>query len=78
MELTLQVKAKKEVDTIFNNYEDVMSVSDVMEALDCGKNTVYELLSSGELKGFKIGIRTWRIPRVSLEEYVLKCAGIKK
>ena len=55
-----------------------MSVAEAMEALNCGKNTIYDLLNAGELKGFKIGLRTWRIPRASLEEYVLKCAGLKK
>lgn len=55
---------------MFNQYNDIMTVYDVAEALLVGKNRVYELLSSGELKGFRIG-HTWKIPRKNLEEFIL-------
>lgn len=60
---------------MFNQYQDVMSVFDVAEALCIGKNRVYELLEKGDLKGFRIG-RIWKIPRLSLEEYIKLQAGI--
>lgn len=53
--------------------EDVLTVDDVMELLYIGRNTVYQLLHSGQLKGFQIG-RTWRIPRDYLSDYIIsKC-----
>ncbi|XXM72147.1 helix-turn-helix domain-containing protein [Lysinibacillus sphaericus] len=30
----------------------------------------YKLLNSGEIKGFRVG-RSWRIPRTSLEEFII-------
>lgn len=39
-----------------------------MDLLYIGKNTLYKLLGSGELKGFRIG-RQWRVSRTSLQEY---------
>ena len=58
---------------MFSNYDDVLTVSDVAEILYVGRNTVYELLNSGALEGFRIG-KTWRIPKVNLEKYIIeKC-----
>ena len=58
---------------MFSNYDDVLTVSDVAEILYVGRNTVYDLLNSGALEGFRIG-KTWRIPKVNLERYIIeKC-----
>ena len=48
---------------------DILRIEDVMEYLNIGKNTIYSLLQSGELKAFRIG-KLWKIPRKALEEYV--------
>lgn len=55
---------------MLEHYEDVLTVEDVCEILMIGRNRVYELLSSGTLKGFKIGQRCWRIPKKYLSEYI--------
>lgn len=58
---------------MFVNYDDILSVGDVCEILFIGRNRTYELLNSGSLRGFRVG-RTWRIPKKSLETYILqKC-----
>ena len=54
---------------MFSNYDDVLTVSDVAEILYVGRNTVYELLNSGELKGFRIG-KTWRVTKDSLVSFI--------
>ena len=56
---------------MFEQYPDIMSVFDVSDALFIGKNRTYELLETSVLKGFRIG-HVWKIPRKSLEEYVLQ------
>lgn len=56
---------------MFEQYPDIMSVFDVSDALYIGKNRTYELLETGELKGFRIG-HIWKIPKNSLEEYVFQ------
>lgn len=48
----------------------VLTPTDVMNALNIGKNTVYELLNSGQLRGFRIG-RGWRISAEELERFIL-------
>lgn len=62
-----------------NNYEElreiykeehvpvVLTAAEAMGILRVGKNTMYRLLNTGELKGLRIG-RTWRI---SLEDLLL-------
>ena len=49
----------------------LMTVEELCEELMIGKNAAYELLSTGKVKGFRIG-RIWKIPRVSLTEYINK------
>lgn len=55
---------------MLEQYQDIMTIYDVSEALCIGKNRVYELLEKKELKGFRIG-RVWKIPRDALKEYIL-------
>ena len=56
---------------MFNDYSDILSVHDVCEILFIGKNRAYELLNEGLIKGFRVG-RTWRIPKRSLEAYIVQ------
>ena len=37
---------------MFNEYGDMLTVEDLMEALGIGKNAAYDLLRNGELKCF--------------------------
>ncbi|MGN0606225.1 MAG: helix-turn-helix domain-containing protein [Oscillospiraceae bacterium] len=50
-------------------YNEIMTFEEVMTFLSIGKNTLYNLLKSGEINAFKIG-KVWKIPRKSLEEYI--------
>lgn len=56
---------------MFSNYDEILTVADVCEILCIGRNTVYDLLNSGYLKGFRIG-KSWRIPNTNLEEYIIR------
>ena len=47
----------------------IMTFSECKDILKVGKNTLLDLLHSGQLEGFKIGNR-WRITRDSLIEYI--------
>ena len=40
-----------------------------MDYLYIGRNAVYKLLNSGELKAFRVG-RNWKIPKKALDEYI--------
>lgn len=43
---------------------------EVMDILGVGKNTVYRLLNSGELKGVRIG-KKWRIANCAIKSYLM-------
>jgi len=60
---------------MFNEYNDLLTVEELCEILTIGKNTVYKILNSGELKSFRSG-RVWKIPKVAVEEYVLEKSGL--
>ncbi len=54
---------------MLENPYDILTPEDVTEELMIGKNAIYNLLNSGELKGFRVG-RNWKIPRKALDEYI--------
>lgn len=54
---------------MFEQYEDIMTVPEVCEALRMGYNAVYDLLNEGKLKAYKNG-RVWRITKQALIQYV--------
>lgn len=54
---------------MFEQFDDILSVDDLCEALKIGKNVAYELLNAKKIKGFRIK-RIWKVSRLSLEEFV--------
>ena len=52
------------------NYPSVLTVNETMDVLRIGRSQCYALLHSGKLKAFRIGKKTWKISRESLEEYI--------
>lgn len=77
MQQLININYKGENITMFNNYEELLTIEELCEALYIGRNTAYTLLNQGRIKAFKIG-RTWKIPRIALEEYIIESANIKK
>ena len=61
---------------MLEQYEDVLKTDEACEALRIGYNALYKLLGSGVLKGYHNG-RTWRIPKLAVQEYILKQASCK-
>lgn len=57
---------------MFSDYNEVLTVNEVAEILSCGRNTVYALLQQKLLAGFRIGKSNGRIPKASLESYIIK------
>ena len=47
----------------------ILSPEEAMDELQIGRNAIYKLLASGELKGFKIG-RNWKIARKAIDAYI--------
>lgn len=53
---------------IGNLLDEYLSGGEVQRVLGISRNTLYRLLSTGELSGFRVG-RQWRISRSSLEAF---------
>ena len=60
---------------MFEQYPDILTVEEACEALRMGYNAVYDLLNEGKLRAYKNG-RVWRIPKKSLEKYILESANL--
>lgn len=54
---------------IFKEYDDVVTVDDVMKMLHIGRNIVYKLLNDNSIKTVKVGKR-FIIPKRSVIEFV--------
>lgn len=57
--------------TMFNKYNDILTVDELCEVLNIGKNTAYKLLKNGDIKSIKIG-RIYKIPKKNVKKYILK------
>ena len=65
----------KEAITMFDNYDDIMNVTDVAKALKIGNTQAYKLVRSGKLPAFKEG-RAWKISKQSLTQYVRQSTNL--
>lgn len=59
---------------MFEHYDEILTIDEICEILMIGRNAAYTLLNSGELHAFRIG-KTWKIPKLSLETYILHRTG---
>lgn len=55
--------------------DDLLTAEEACEALKIGKNDLYTLLADKTLKAYRNG-RVWRIPRLSVEEYIRTQANL--
>lgn len=60
---------------MLETYDDLLTADETAEVLKIGKNNLYKLLESGQLKAYRNG-RVWRIPRLSVEQYILTQAKL--
>ena len=59
-----------------NEIEDLITLDELCDILNIGRNAAYSLLNSNEIKAFRIG-RCWKIPRCAVNEYILRKSHIK-
>ena len=62
---------------MLNNYDELelISLDELQSILSIGRNTAYSLLRSNKTKAFRIG-RVWKIPKKSVEEYIIESSGL--
>lgn len=54
---------------MLEQYRDILTVEDLQEILNIGRNTVYELLNRNEIPSLRIG-KQWRIPKDAVLHYL--------
>ena len=54
---------------IFAEYDEIFSIEDVMEILHIGKNSVYSLLKSNEIRNIRVGKR-YIVPKQSVINFI--------
>lgn len=54
---------------MFETFDDILTIEEVAEALRIGTTHAYQIVRSGQLKGYKEG-KDWKIPKIALETYV--------
>lgn len=52
-----------------NNYDDVLTVKELMEILKIGRNKCYKLLNNKEIASIKIG-NSYRIPKANIINFI--------
>lgn len=62
---------KIESKEMFAEYDDIVSIEDVMKMLHIGRSNVYKLLREKEIKHIRIGVK-YIIPKKSIVEYIEK------
>ena len=60
---------------LFEQYDEILSTEEACEALKIGMNSLYQLLQSGMLKGYRNG-GVWRIPKESIIVYIRGQLGL--
>ncbi|MBD9012755.1 MAG: DNA-binding protein [Ruminococcus bromii] len=54
---------------IFAEYDEILSIEDVMEILHIGKNSVYSLLKNNETRNIRVGKR-YIVPKQSVINFI--------
>ena len=62
---------------MMEEYPDVLTVEEACEVLRISSSTLYHLLSLGEIKGYRIG-KTWRVPKLAIQEFIISCSKINR
>ena len=60
---------------MLTDYDDLLTTEETCEVLKIGYNSLYRLLHTGKLKGYRCG-RVWRIPKIAVEKFILESAHI--
>lgn len=54
---------------MLEQYEDVLTVRELQEILNIGRNSAYALMQSGAIPSFQIG-KKWRVPKDAILHYL--------
>ncbi len=69
------MKTKELYGVMFSEYPDIVDVAQIQKMLGISRHLAYELITSGQMSGIKIG-KAYRIPKVKVIDYVLSQRSI--
>lgn len=61
-------------EEMFTEYDEILSIEDVMDILHIGKNSVYSLLKSNEIRNIRVGKR-YIVPKQSVINFITDITG---
>lgn len=56
---------------MLDEYPDIMTIREAMDALGVSKSTIYELIRSQKIPAFRLGTKLWRIRKDDLLKYLV-------
>jgi excisionase family DNA binding protein len=56
---------------MFENYDEILTIEELAEALRIGTSQAYKLVRTGAIKAFKEG-KDWKISRQAVINYVIQ------
>lgn len=59
-----------EDNKVFSEYEDIVSIDDIMKMLHIGRSNIYKLLRNKEIKHIRVGVK-YIVPKVSVIEFIM-------
>ena len=59
---------------MLEQYDTLLTISDLREVLSIGRNAAYDLLNQGTIPAFRIG-RNWKIPKDAVIFYINQWRG---
>lgn len=62
---------------MLEQYDDLITISDLREILNIGRNAAYDLLNQGAIPAFRIG-RNWKIPKDAVIFYLSQWQRMKR
>ena len=62
---------------MLEQYDDILTITELSEALKIGSTQAYKIVRSGDVKAFKEG-KDWKIPKISLETYIREKITFRK
>lgn len=59
-----------EDNKVFSEYDDIVSIDDIMKMLHIGRSNVYKLLRNKEIKHIRVGVK-YIVPKVNVIEFIM-------
>lgn len=58
-----------------NHTEEIITLDEMCEILNIGKNTAYKLLNTKQIPAFRIG-KSWKIPRSAINNFIYQSSNL--